>query len=201
MEEVPIRCWSARLGPLETEVTIEVLATADSNTGLGESGNGNMEMEVKLNGVLLKELEPPASESVADEAGPTLNGAADKLKSGLSNGASGKSDASSDESMAGSSESEEEEEEEEEIAVRTRSRTDRGKAKSPPKVKQKRQKNGKVAKSEGKKTEEADGEEEKVLAPVARRWDIPLVLGPNIIDVKVGGPTGEAWRVFLERIA
>ncbi|KDQ15702.1 hypothetical protein BOTBODRAFT_31587 [Botryobasidium botryosum FD-172 SS1] len=208
MEVVPVRCWSVRLGSLESDVTIEVSAMAGGGEArrLGEAGKGDveMEMEMKSNGVLLKELEPPAASgsTVADEAaGSTLNGAAEKLKAGLLNG---KSDGSSDESMAESSESEEEEEEEEEeIAVRTRSRDkDRGKAaKTAPKAKkQRRQKNGKA----GSKKEKAGGgaggaDKAKVLAPVVRKWDVPLVVGSNVIDVKVGGSTGESWRVFLER--
>lgn len=53
-------------------------------------------------------------------------------------------------------------------------------------------KNGKLKRRKKK------GAASRVLMDLGQ-WDVSLVLGSNVVDVKIGGQEGESWRIFVDR--
>lgn len=196
---VSVRCFAIRLGWNETSIRLNVegeRAADDESTTAGDEHITTVEAdasapsvvvdgrkilaEVRCNGshilpaarAQIKQKSSPSAETNGDSK---LNGhaAADEPGSDSEHGGDeGSDDSSSNKPRVKG----------EEMAIRA---TRSGRVPSAS------TKNGKLKRRKKK------GAASRVSMDLGQ-WDVSLVLGSNVVDVKVGGQEGESWRIFVD---
>lgn len=180
LDSVSVRCFAVRLGWNETSIQLRV----DAEKGPDEEeqlleGESTVEVdgkkfpaEVKLGGTVISPVPPPTSPKTPAPSDGDVE---------MTDGGAPKTNGHAGDQSGSDSDGE-------------------GKGKGPAratrsgKVPTPSTKNGRMRKK--RRTKKAAEFISIELGP----WDVPLVIGNNILDIKAGGKDGERWRVFVDRV-
>jgi hypothetical protein len=198
-KEVMIRNWSLVLGWKEVSFEMGVAFERDEDEEEDDDagdGEGGGKVDVRCNGVLLKGTEPASTMEVDTNVNGVTNGSSRKLVNGdhATNSSEAGDKVGGGTTATDSAHSEAEEESDSSPGRRRLTRATAHAIASgtplPPTS---------PKKSRKKRRYKRKGAAEKSVVVDGRSWTVPLAVGGNVLDVRVGGKVGEGWRVYVER--